>query len=147
LIPTIDHLLLLKYFIKSMFFYFPVSSQSTPYNTMFLSFLTQQRCHIVNVTGAAVTYMRFLPTIKKNYDYGVMIFILTFSLILVSNYRIDDTTRMARDRFYTIVIGCGICLFLSLLIFPTWSGDDLHKSTIAKLEGLAQSVEGMISIF
>ncbi|XP_010055344.2 aluminum-activated malate transporter 12 [Eucalyptus grandis] len=98
----------------------------------------------VFVIGAAVTYMRFLPTIKKNYDYGVMIFILTFSLILVSNYRIDDTTRMARDRFYTIVIGCGICLFLSLLIFPTWSGDDLHKSTIAKLEGLAQSVEACV---
>ncbi|XP_048132262.1 aluminum-activated malate transporter 12-like isoform X1 [Rhodamnia argentea] len=98
----------------------------------------------VFVIGAAATYMRFIPIIKKNYDYGVMIFILTFSLILVSNYRIDNTTKMARDRFYTIAIGCGICLFLSLLVFPTWSGDDLHKSTIAKLEGLAQSVEACV---
>ncbi|KAI3441895.1 uncharacterized protein J3R85_001948 [Psidium guajava] len=98
----------------------------------------------VFVIGAAATYMRFIPTIKKNCDYGVMIFILTFSLILVSNYRIDNTTKMARDRFYTIAIGCGICLFLSLLVFPTWSGDDLHKSTIAKLEGLAQSVEACV---
>ncbi|KAF8027229.1 hypothetical protein BT93_E0213 [Corymbia citriodora subsp. variegata] len=98
----------------------------------------------VFVIGAAVTYMRFIPTLKKNYDYGVMIFILTFTLILVSNYRVDNTTKMARDRFYTIIIGCGICLFLSLLILPTWSGDDLHKSTVAKLEGLAQSVEACV---
>ncbi|KAF8027228.1 hypothetical protein BT93_E0212 [Corymbia citriodora subsp. variegata] len=116
---------------------------------LFVEYLTADRpipravvmAWTVFVIGAAATYIRFIPTIKKNYDYGVMIFILTFSLILVSNYRVDNTTRMARDRFYTIVIGCGICLFLSLLILPTWSGDDLHKSTIAKLEGLAQSVD------
>ncbi|XP_039168743.1 LOW QUALITY PROTEIN: aluminum-activated malate transporter 12 [Eucalyptus grandis] len=97
----------------------------------------------VFVTGAAATYVRFIPTIKK-YDYGVLVFILTFGMILVANYQVDNTTSMVRDRFYTIAIGCGICLFLSLLILPTWSGDDLHKSTITKLEGLAKSVEASV---
>ncbi|KAI6678364.1 hypothetical protein NL676_039160 [Syzygium grande] len=45
--------------------------------------------------GGAATYVRFIPTIRKNYDYGVMIFILTFSLILVSNYWVDNTPKMA----------------------------------------------------
>ncbi|XP_030533535.1 aluminum-activated malate transporter 14-like [Rhodamnia argentea] len=98
----------------------------------------------VFVIGTAATYMRFIPIIKKKYDYGILVFILTFSMILVSNYHVDNSTRMVQDRFYTIAIGCGICLFLSLLILPTWSGDDLHESTIAKLEGLAQSVEACV---
>ncbi|KAF8027232.1 hypothetical protein BT93_E0216 [Corymbia citriodora subsp. variegata] len=96
------------------------------------------------VFGAAATYMRFIPIIKKKYDYGVLVFILTFSMILVPNYYVNNTISMVRDRFYTIAIGCVMCLFLSLLILPTWSGDDLHKSTITKLEGLAQSVEACV---
>ncbi|KAJ4728728.1 Aluminum-activated malate transporter [Melia azedarach] len=95
--------------------------------------------------GAAATYMRFLPYIKKNYDYGVVIFLLTFNLITVSSYRVENVLKIAHERFYTIAIGCGICLFMSLLIFPTWSGEDLHNSTVAKLEGLAKSIEACVN--
>jgi len=35
---------------------------------------------ILMVIGAAATYIRFVPYIKKNYDYGVVIFLLTFNL-------------------------------------------------------------------
>lgn len=100
-------------------------------------------CHF-NLTGAACTYMRFFPYIKKNYDYGVVIFLLTFNLITVSSYRVDSVLQIAHDRFFTIAIGCGICLLMSLLIFPNWSGEDLHNSTVFKLEGLANSIEGMV---
>lgn len=95
--------------------------------------------------GAAATYLRFLPYIKKNYDYGVVIFLLTFNLITVSSYRVDNVLKIAHDRFYTIAIGCGICLLMSLLVFPNWSGEDLHNSSVSKLEGLAMSIEGIIS--
>ncbi|KAL7166898.1 hypothetical protein ACSBR2_037543 [Camellia fascicularis] len=71
--------------------------------------------------GTASTYMRFFPYIKKNFDYGVVIFLLTFNLITVSSYRVDNVFKMAHDRFYTIAIGCGICLLMSLLVFPNWS--------------------------
>ncbi|THG07932.1 hypothetical protein TEA_023331 [Camellia sinensis var. sinensis] len=91
--------------------------------------------------GTASTYMRFFPYIKKNFDYGVVIFLLTFNLITVSSYRVDNVFKMAHDRFYTIAIGCGICLLMSLLVFPNWSGEDLHNSTVNKLEGLAKSFE------
>lgn len=103
-------------------------------------------CHF-DLTGAAASYMRFFPHIKKNYDYGVVIFLLTFNLITVSSYRVDNVLEIAHDRFLTIAIGCGICLLMSLLIFPNWSGEDLHNSTVFKLEGLANSIEGMHANF
>ncbi|KAJ7954612.1 Aluminum-activated malate transporter [Quillaja saponaria] len=99
----------------------------------------------VFLIGSAATYMRFFPLIKKNYDYGVLIFLLTFNLITVSSYRVENVLKIARDRFYTIVIGCGICLLMSLLVFPNWSGEDLHNSTIFKLESLAQCVESCVN--
>ncbi|ESQ55620.1 hypothetical protein EUTSA_v10024816mg [Eutrema salsugineum] len=99
----------------------------------------------VFIIGAAATYIRFIPYIKKNYDYGVVIFLLTFNLITVSSYRVDSVINIAHDRFYTIAIGCGICLFMSLMVFPIWSGEDLHKTTIGKLQGLSRSIEACVS--
>ncbi|KAK4420155.1 Aluminum-activated malate transporter 12 [Sesamum alatum] len=99
----------------------------------------------VFVIGAAATYMRFFPYIKKNYDYGVVIFLLTFNLITVSSYRIHNVLKIAHDRFYMIAIGCGICLLMSLIVFPNWSGQYLHNSTVSKLEGLAYSIQACVN--
>ncbi|KAK4262471.1 hypothetical protein QN277_028027 [Acacia crassicarpa] len=99
----------------------------------------------VFLIGSAATYMRFFPYIKKNYDYGAVIFLLTFNLITVSSYRVENVLAIAHDRLVTIVIGCGLCLFMSLLIFPNWSGEDLHNSTVFKLEGLANSIEACVN--
>ncbi|XP_073277210.1 aluminum-activated malate transporter 12-like [Primulina huaijiensis] len=98
----------------------------------------------VFVIGAAATYTRFFPYIKKNYEYGVVIFLLTFNLITVSSYRVHNVLKIAHERFYTIAIGCGICLLMSLFIFPNWSGQDLHNSTVSKLQGLENSIEACV---
>lgn len=98
----------------------------------------------VFLIGTAATYMRFFPYIKKNYDYGVVIFLLTFNLITVSSYRVHNVLQVAHDRFYTIAMGVGICLLMSLFIFPNWSGEDLHYSTVVKLECLSRSIEACI---
>lgn len=86
--------------------------------------------------------MRFVPYIKKNYEYGVVIFLLTFNLITISSFRVENVLDLTRDRLLTIAIGCGVCLFMSLFILPNWSGEDLHNSTVHKLEVLARSIEG-----
>ncbi|XP_029123136.1 aluminum-activated malate transporter 12 [Elaeis guineensis] len=99
----------------------------------------------VFLIGFLATYLRFIPYIKKNYDYGVVIFLLTFNLITVSSFRIHNVLHLARDRLYTIAIGCGLCLLMSLLILPNWSGEDLHRFTVYKLEGLARSIEACVS--
>ncbi|KAK7406375.1 hypothetical protein VNO78_07999 [Psophocarpus tetragonolobus] len=95
--------------------------------------------------GALATYLRFIPYIKKNYDYGLVIFLLTFNLITVSSYRLENVLKIAHDRVYTIAIGCAVCLLMSLLVFPNWSGEDLHNSTVYKLEGLAKSIEACVN--
>lgn len=106
------------------------------YHTYIIKFVF--RC----VTGSTITYMRFVPYVKKNYDYGMLVFLLTFNLITVSSYRIDTVIKIAHQRLLTIAMGIGICLFMSLLVFPIWSGDDLHMSTVSKLQGLSRSTEG-----
>ncbi|KDP35821.1 hypothetical protein JCGZ_10630 [Jatropha curcas] len=99
----------------------------------------------VFLIGSAATYIRFLPYVKKNYDYGVVIFLLTFNLITVSSFRVSNVLKIAHQRFYTIAIGCGVCLLMSLLVFPIWSGEDLHNSTVFKLECLAKSIEACVN--
>ncbi|KAB5564206.1 hypothetical protein DKX38_004260 [Salix brachista] len=62
----------------------------------------------VFVIGTVATYMRFFP--------------------YVSSYRVSNVMRIANERLYTIVIGCGVCLLMTLFIFPIWSGEDLHNA-------------------
>ncbi|CAH2046194.1 unnamed protein product [Thlaspi arvense] len=57
---------------------------------------------------------------------------------------VDTVIKIAHERFYTIAIGVGICLFMSLLVFPIWSGEDLHKTTVAKLQGLSLCIEACV---
>ena len=91
-----------------------------------------------SMTGFVATYLRFFPTIKKNYDYGVVIFLLTFNLITVSSFRQENILPLARDRLSTIAIGCAICLFMSLFVLPNWSGEDLHSKE--KLQAVWMSI-------
>lgn len=85
-----------------------------------------------------------MPNIKKKYDYGALIFILTFNLVVVSGLRAEQVLELARERLSTILMGFAICIFISLLVFPIWASDELHDSLISRFEDLARSLEGMI---
>ncbi|RZS11522.1 hypothetical protein BHM03_00042881 [Ensete ventricosum] len=113
--------------------------------TFFFRSFRNMCCWGSNLVGFLATYLRFVPYIKRNYDYGVVIFLLTFNLITVSSYRVQNVLQLTRDRLTTIAIGCGICLFMSLLVLPKWSGEDLHNSTVYKLEMLARSIEACVN--
>eukprot|EP00253_Pinus_taeda_P003296 PITA_03296 len=102
----------------------------------------------VFLISAAATFARFLPKIKARYDYGVLIFVLSFSFMAISGYRVNNLFEVAYKRLGTIIIGCILCILISLLIFPVWAGEDLHRLIIKNLEGLAKSLEGcMIEYF
>ncbi|XP_058228041.1 aluminum-activated malate transporter 13-like [Rhododendron vialii] len=95
--------------------------------------------------GAAVTYCRLVPSIKRRYDYGAMIFILTFNLVVVSGFRPDNKIiELARERLSTIGMGFAICILTSLFIFPNWASDELHYSMSSKFEKLGICIEGCL---
>lgn len=86
-----------------------------------------------------------MPTIKARFDYGIMIFILTFSLVSVSGYRVDKLLELAQQRLSTIAIGASICIIISMLFCPMWAGDELHLLICQNLEKLAHSLDGMFT--
>uniref|UniRef100_A0A0E0CPQ1 Aluminum-activated malate transporter n=1 Tax=Oryza meridionalis TaxID=40149 RepID=A0A0E0CPQ1_9ORYZ len=94
--------------------------------------------------AAAATFSRFIPTVKARFDYGVTIFILTFSLVAVSGYRVDQLLDLAQQRMSTIGIGIVICLAVCVVIWPVWAGQELHLLTVRNMEKLAGAVEGCV---
>lgn len=97
--------------------------------------------------AAASTFTRFFPRIKARYDYGVLIFILTFSLVAVSGYRVDELLVLAHQRLTTILIGGATCIIVSIFVCPVWAGEDLHKLIVSNLEKLASYLEGSNNIY
>ncbi|XP_008806969.3 aluminum-activated malate transporter 10-like [Phoenix dactylifera] len=98
----------------------------------------------VFLLGAAATFSRFIPTIKARFDYGITIFILTFSLVAVSGYRVDEVLDLAQQRLSTIAIGIFICLLVCILICPVWASEELHLLITRNMEKLAESLESCI---
>ncbi|KAJ1280556.1 hypothetical protein BS78_04G242200 [Paspalum vaginatum] len=94
--------------------------------------------------AAAATFSRFLPTVKARFDYGVTIFILTYSLVAVSGYRVDELASLAQQRLSTIAIGVFICLAVSVLICPVWAGQELHLLTTRNMDKLAAALEACV---
>lgn len=102
-------------------------------------------CH----AAAAATFSRFIPDIKARYDYGVTVFILTFSLVAVSSDRAVDASellQLAHQRISTIAIGVAICLLTSAIISPVWAGEDLRMLVAANFEKLASFLEGKFKV-
>ena len=82
------------------------------------------------------------PKIKRRYDYGVLIFLLTFNMVAVSGSHSHNVFRITAEWLITIAIGFGICLIVSFIVSPNWAGEDLHNFTIRKMEGLSKSIKG-----
>ncbi|KAL2540966.1 Aluminum-activated malate transporter 2 [Abeliophyllum distichum] len=72
--------------------------------------------------ASAVTFVRFHPKLKARYDYGFLVFILTFCLISVSGYRDDEVLDMAHKRLSTVLIGGSAAVAVCILICPVWAG-------------------------
>ncbi|WOL06264.1 aluminum-activated malate transporter 10-like [Canna indica] len=109
--------------------------------------ITNNLLHIyiyIYISASAATFSRFIPTIKARFDYGITVFILTFSLVAVSGYRVDELLQLAQGRIYTIGIGIAMCFLVSLLICPVWAGQELHLLSSHNMEKLANSLEGLI---
>ncbi|GFQ00564.1 aluminum-activated malate transporter 10 [Phtheirospermum japonicum] len=95
--------------------------------------------------SAAATFSRFIPSMKAHFEYGAIVFILTFTLISLSGYREEELFGMALHRLSTIAIGTSICILTSLLFCPVWAGNELHDLVKSNMEELAGSLDGSIA--
>ncbi|KAM0830766.1 hypothetical protein ACQ4PT_066006 [Festuca glaucescens] len=98
----------------------------------------------VFLLASIATFSRFIPTVKARFDYGVTIFILTYSLVAVSGYRVEALLAMAQQRVCTIAIGIFICLSVCVLVCPVWAGQELHRLTARNMDKLAGAVEACV---
>ncbi|KAI3975856.1 hypothetical protein MKX01_030701 [Papaver californicum] len=98
--------------------------------------------YLASLTVAASTFTRFFLGIKARYDYGMVIFILTFSLVAVSAYKTDEIVAVAGERLITILISCVTCAVISIFLFPVWAGEDRHKLMFLNIEQLAVFLDG-----
>lgn len=94
------------------------------------------------LAAAVATFSRFVPSVKARFDYGASIFILTFSLVSVSGYRVEKLVGLAHNRLSTIAIGTSLCIIISMLFCPIWAGDELHSLITRNLEKLSDSLNG-----
>ncbi|XAR69829.1 hypothetical protein NMG60_11001554 [Bertholletia excelsa] len=97
---------------------------------------------LVFALTAVATFFRFFPSIKRRYDYGVLIFILTFTMVSMTGYRVEEIIKTAHQRLSTVVAGAAICIMLSVLVFPVWAGEALHNLVASNIEKLGNFMEG-----
>ncbi|KAI3461249.1 hypothetical protein Pfo_017912 [Paulownia fortunei] len=95
----------------------------------------------VFLQAVASTFIRFFPTVKARYDYGMLIFILTFCLVSISGLQTDEILELAQKRLSTILIGASTCVIVSIFVYPVWAGEDLHKLVAQNIEKLGNFLE------
>ncbi|KAG6588243.1 Aluminum-activated malate transporter 2, partial [Cucurbita argyrosperma subsp. sororia] len=100
----------------------------------------------VFLLACILTFMRFVPSIKAKYDYGMMIGILTFALVSISGIQDDEVVLLFEKRISTIFLGVCVCVLISISISPVWAGQDLHNRIALNIENLAIFLEGYGSV-
>ncbi|KAL1201877.1 Aluminum-activated malate transporter 2 [Cardamine amara subsp. amara] len=95
----------------------------------------------VFVQAALSTFVRFFPRVKARYDYGLLIFILTFALISVSGFREDEILDLAHKRLSTVMMGGVSCVLISIFVCPVWAGQDLHSLLASNFDTLAHFLQ------
>lgn len=99
----------------------------------------------VFVVGGMVTFAKLWPSLKS-YEFGLRTFLITFSLIMVAEYRGGDPLDTAINRFLVILLGAAIGVSVNVFLLPCWAGNDLHRSLVSNFYGLADSLQGNHSL-
>ncbi|KAL2348001.1 hypothetical protein Fmac_002001 [Flemingia macrophylla] len=94
---------------------------------------------IAVITSYMKTWSRLVQ-----YEYGFRVALLTYCLIIVSDYRLGNPIRTMIDRLYSIAIGGIISVLVNVSIFPKWAGDKLHEELVKNFHSVADSLEDCV---
>ncbi|XP_073023888.1 aluminum-activated malate transporter 2-like [Primulina eburnea] len=97
---------------------------------------------LVFLQAVASTFIRFFPKVKARYDYGMLIFILTFSMVSISGLRTNEILELVQKRLSAVLIGAASCVVVSILMCPVWAGEDLHVLVAQNIDKLGNFLEG-----
>ncbi|GKV27000.1 hypothetical protein SLEP1_g36210 [Rubroshorea leprosula] len=90
--------------------------------------------------GALTSFMKLWPSFVP-YEYGFRVILFTFCLIIVSGYRMGNPVKTAMDRLYSIAIGGFVAVFVNVLVFPIWAGEQLHRELVNNFNSVADTLE------
>ena len=96
---------------------------------------------MIDYAAVITSYMKMWGALVQ-YEYGFRVTLMTYCLIVVSDYRIGNPVRTMIDRLYSIAIGGMISVLVNVSIFPIWAGDQLHKELVKNFHLVADSFEG-----
>ncbi|GLU05882.1 hypothetical protein SLE2022_229570 [Rubroshorea leprosula] len=88
--------------------------------------------------GALTSFMKLWPSFVP-YEYGFRVILFTFCLIIVSGYRMGNPVKTAMDRLYSIAIGGFVAVFVNVLVFPIWAGEQLHRELVNNFNSVADT--------
>lgn len=92
------------------------------------------------VVGVMTSFMKLWPSLKE-YEYSFRVVLFTFSLIIISAYRVGNPLHTTMERLFSILIGGAVTMVVCATVFPCWAGEQLHKQIVKNFEDVANLLE------